>query len=218
MTEEHPLPAGDFSTWLHHTRCALANESGSDVPCGECSACCTSSYFIHIRPEETRTLARIPKVLLFPAPGLSKGNMLLGYDEHGRCPMFIDNRCSIYEDRPLTCRGYDCRLFAATGIEAGDNDKALIDERVRRWRFSYPTPLDRDLHSALQAAATFLRERADRFPPGTAPKHPTQLALLALKVHEVFLKENGAGERDDGEIVKKVMEVIEREALPPDGR
>ena len=129
MAEQQDLPAGEFSSWLRRTRSALVEESGADVPCGECNACCRSSYFIHIRPEETRTLSRIPKKLLFPAPGLPKGNVLLGYDEHGRCPMLIDDKCSIYEHRPQTCRNYDCRIFSAAGIAAGDDDKALITQR-----------------------------------------------------------------------------------------
>ena len=72
--------------------------------------------FIHIQPEETQTLQRIPRALLFPAPGLPKGHVLMGYCDKGQCPMLVDNQCSIYEHRPQTCRDYDCRVFAATGI------------------------------------------------------------------------------------------------------
>ena len=53
---------------------------------------------------------------------MPKGNMLLGYDENGHCPMLIDDKCSIYEHRPITCRSYDCRIFPAAGIVAGDDD------------------------------------------------------------------------------------------------
>ena len=116
MTEQQDLPAGRFSSWLRRTRSAQLEENGVDVPCGECNACCKSSYFIHIRPEETQTLSRIPGELLFAAPGLPEGNVLLGYDENGHCPMLIDEKCSIYEHRPLTCRTYDCRIFPAAGI------------------------------------------------------------------------------------------------------
>src|SRR5262249_465616 len=115
ITEQQELPAGEFSSWLRLTRRALQLKNiGADVPCGECNACCGSSYFIHIKPEETQTLNRIPKALLFPAPGLPKGNVLMGYNEKGECPMLIDNKCSIYEHRPQTCRDFDCRIFAAT--------------------------------------------------------------------------------------------------------
>lgn len=158
------------------------------MPCGGCNACCRSYYFIPIRPEETEALARIPGELLVAAPGLPAGHVVLGYDEQGRCPMLIEDQCSIYEHRPLTCRSYDCRVFPAAGIRAGDEGKASITQRIRRWKFSCPTPRDRNQQAAVQAAARFLRERADCFPAGVVPSDPTQLAILAIKVYDVFLK------------------------------
>lgn len=214
MTEQQELPAGGFSSWLRRTRRALVRENGADVPCGECNACCTSSYFVHIRPEETETLARIPKRLLFAAPGLPKGHVLLGYDKNGRCPMLIDDQCSIYEHRPLTCRNYDCRIFSAAGIAAGDDDKALITERTRQWKFSYHTQRDRDQHSAVQTAAMFLREHAECFPAGV-PSNSSLLAILAIQVYDVFLKYKDEYDKtgraaSDLEIAKAVIEAKER--------
>lgn len=222
VTEQHDLPAGRFSSWLRRTRSAQKNGAGAEVPCGQCTACCTSSYFIHIKPEETQTLARIPRAFLFPAPGLPKGNVLLGYNEKGHCPMLIDDTCSIYEHRPLTCRTYDCRVFPAAGITAGDDDKALITQRIQRWKFSYSTKRDRSLHSAVQAAARFLQERAECFPAGFVPSNATQLAILAVKVYDVFLKytdESGKTGRvsPDLEIAKAVMEASEKFAARRDG-
>ena len=69
MTETRDLPAGAFSAWLRHARLALMRGGEADVPCGECCACCATSHFVHIGPDETETLARIPRELLFPAPG-----------------------------------------------------------------------------------------------------------------------------------------------------
>jgi len=117
------FPAGNFKDWLDETRKAFQNDLATDVPCGSCTSCCTSSYFIHIRPHEKKTLERIPKELLFPAPGMPKGHKVLGFDEKGHCPLLKYNICTIYEDRPLTCRSYDCRVFSATGLPAGDNKK-----------------------------------------------------------------------------------------------
>lgn len=189
--EQQELPAGCFSTWLRRTRSGLIKENGVEVQCGVCKACCTSSYFIHIRPEETQTLTRINRKLLFAAPGLSKGNVLMGYYENGHCPMMIDNKCSIYEHRPLTCRNYDCRIFTAAGIAAGEDDKALINQRIRQWKFEYPTERDRNQHTAVQAAAKFLREHAECLPAEVVPRNSSQLAILAIKVYDVFLKYNG---------------------------
>src|SRR2546421_6542963 len=116
---------------------AIRGEQESDVPCTGCTACCPSPQFVHIAPDETDTLAHVPAELLFPAPLLPAGHVVLGYDERGHCPMLVDGRCSIYEHRPRTCRTYDCRIFAAAGIDA---DKELIVARARRWRVTYPTP------------------------------------------------------------------------------
>jgi Fe-S-cluster containining protein len=187
VTEQPTLPAGEFSSWLRNTRNAQAGDDGAEVPCGGCNACCKASYFIHIRPDETEALARIPKALLFPAPGLPRGNVVMGYDEHGHCPMLVDDNCSIYEQRPITCRRFDCRVFPAAGIATREDEKALVANRARRWKFSYPTESDRDQHSAVRAATKFLTERAECFPNGV-PNNSTQLAILAIKVYEVFLE------------------------------
>ena len=130
---------------------ALRDDADADVPCGECTACCTSSQFVHIAPDETETLARIPKELLFPAPGAPRGHVVLGYDEHGRCPMF-DGRCTIYEHRPRACRAYDCRIFAATGVVVDDPAQVAIARRARRWRFDVDTDLAEALTTAARAA------------------------------------------------------------------
>ena len=148
--------AGDFSAWLRDMRAALAGDRDADVPCGTCSACCTSSQFVHIEPDESDTLAHIPGELLFPAPGRPVGHVVLGYDDRGHCPMLVDGRCSIYAHRPRTCRTYDCRVLAAAGVDLVD--KPSIDEQAKRWRFSFPTATDRAELEAVRAAAASLRE------------------------------------------------------------
>lgn len=184
MTVRADLPACRFSVWLAGMRAALLEGRGVDVPCGECTACCTSSYFVHIESGETQTLARIAPELVFAVPG-APGRRLLGYDRRGRCPMLsAAETCSIYADRPLTCRVYDCRVFAAAGVSA---DREAIARRAQRWRFACPTAADRDQMAAVRAAAGFLAEHAECFPGGAVPDDPAQLALLAIKTYPVFL-------------------------------
>jgi uncharacterized protein len=120
------------------------------VPCGECTACCTASQFIHIGPDERETLAVIPPEVLFPAPGFPAGHVLMGYDDRGHCPMFKDDKCSVYEHRPRTCRTYDCRVFAATDVVPED---PAIAARSSRWRFGYATPDDEQAHAQLRQRA-----------------------------------------------------------------
>jgi Fe-S-cluster containining protein len=186
--DDDTLPAGDFSAWVRSLQGALGHEAASDVPCGSCTACCSSSQFVHIDPDETDTLAHIPGELLFPAPRLPAGHVLLGYDDDGRCPLLGSSGCSIYDHRPRTCRTYDCRVFTAADVEVDDPDKALIAERVRRWRFSYPTETDRVEHDAVRAAALFLDDHPELSPHGgTGPATSTGRAVAAVAVHDVFL-------------------------------
>ena len=185
------MPAGDFSAWLRGMQGALRGEHGSDVPCGSCTACCRSSQFIHIEPGEADALANIPPALLFPAPGLPRGNVLLGYDERGHCPMLVDDRCSIYEHRPLTCRTFDCRVAPAAGVVI-DDDKPEIARRARRWEFTYPSDADRCEHDAVRAAASYLEECRSLLPTGTVPTSATQLAAVAIEIHDAFLERDAA--------------------------
>jgi hypothetical protein len=183
------LAAGPFSAWVDEVRAALRGGSETDVACGTCTACCTSSQFVHIEPDEAGALAAIPPELLFPAPLMPPGHVLLGYDERGRCPMLGDHGCTIYASRPRTCRTYDCRVFPATGLDLGADEpgKADIARRARRWRFDPPTGDDTVRRRAVEAAAAYLRHHADRLPDGAVPPTTTQLAALAVDVHEAFL-------------------------------
>lgn len=193
MTDDDaPLPAGNVSVWLHGMQRALRGEADSDVGCGSCTACCTSSQFVHIGPDELDTLAHIPAQLLFPAPRLPRGNVLLGYDENGHCPMLVNGGCSIYEHRPRTCRTYDCRIFPAAGIDPGDgcdadDDKALIVRRARRWRFEVAGDADQTRRDAVRAAGRYVEERRGDLPEAAVPATPTQAAVLAVRIHAAFL-------------------------------
>jgi len=186
MSTPADLPAGDFAPWIEEMLGAIRGERASDVPCDGCTACCTSSQFVHIGPDEVDTLAHIPAELLFPAPRMPRGHVLMGYDERGHCPMLVEGQCSIYEHRPTTCRTYDCRVFPATGLEPTDDDKSGIAERAQRWHFSYPTQADGDRQAAVNAAVGFLREHADLLPGGIATSE-TQFAVVAIQAHAMFL-------------------------------
>jgi len=139
-----------FGEWLADTRAAIRGERDADVPCGECTACCTASQFIHVAPDEHDALNVIPAAVLFAAPGFPPGHVLMGYDDQGNCPMFKDNGCSIYEHRPRTCRTYDCRVFAAADVTPDD---PLIAARVAQWRFDHPTPDDVQAHDDIKRRA-----------------------------------------------------------------
>jgi len=180
------LPAGDFASWLIEIREAIEGTGTTDVPCGTCVACCSSSQFVHIAPDERDALAHIPKTLLFPAPRMPRGHVLMGYDEQGRCPMLRAEGCSIYEHRPRTCRTYDCRVFPAAGVLPAEPDKVMITEQAARWQFSVEGPAAIGAAAAVLATTVFIRERGAELGE-VAPHTSTQLAVAAVRVHDLFI-------------------------------
>ena len=116
MCPGQELDAGWFAAWLEAMNAALEGARDSEVPCGECTACCTSSQFVHIDPDETGTLARIPEELLFPALRLPREHFVMGYDAHVAVPD-AGGRPVLHLPAPAPeCRTYDCRIFAASGL------------------------------------------------------------------------------------------------------
>ena len=85
----------------------------SDVPCGTCTMCCEKlSPFL--TPEEVAS-GLYPLSLIQPTEEQMNENPQVGpivvlyRKKEGGCGMFIDGKCSIYENRPLACRQFDCR-------------------------------------------------------------------------------------------------------------
>ena len=193
-TGDQPIAAGSFGAWLAGMDRVLAGEGESEVPCGACTACCRSSQFVPIGPDEADTIAHIPAELLFPAPRRPPGHVLLGYDDRGHCPMLVDDRCSIYEHRPRTCRTYDCRVFPAAGVELDDGVQPAVGRRARRWRFDYPDEADEVRHAAVRAAAAFVVEHGDQLPTALVPANVTQRAVLAVWVRGAFMGDDGVGQ------------------------
>ncbi len=191
MTSD-PLPPTPFGAWLRATLATLDKDVPAGVPCGSCNACCRTFHQIHLRPGENRARKRLPKEYLSAARGLPPGYLLLGYTEEGACPMLAAGRCTIYEDRPLVCRTYDCRMYAATGVAP---DRADIAAQVRRWRFSYPAQEDRELQEAVLAAVRFIREHRECLPSDAARQQPIRVATLAVHAYARFLPGATAGLR-----------------------
>ena len=117
---------------------------------------------------------------------MPKGNVLMGYDEHGRCPMLGEHGCTIYEYRPRTCRTYDCRVFPAAGLLPAEPEKAAVARRAAQWVFTHASDHDRALHDAVRAAAAHIRAEAD------LPS--TQVAIRAVIEHRRFLADGADAE------------------------
>ncbi|MDO8731311.1 MAG: YkgJ family cysteine cluster protein [Actinomycetota bacterium] len=170
------VPAGNFLVWLGEIKHAISDGADSEVPCGTCSACCRSSQFILVADTDAAARSVIPADLLFAAPGLAAGNHIMGYDSRGHCPMFGSDGCSIYSNRPQACRAYDCRIFAATGIEVAADGHTEIAARVQQWQFD----LDAEGESALvdiRAAASYVSQNSASLGIGTSA---TAIAIAAI--------------------------------------
>lgn len=113
----------------------------------------------------------------------------MGYLDSGSCPMLKGGNCSVYSNRPSTCRTFDCRVLAATGLSMNGKWNERINDRVRAWQFKFSSA-ESQLHlNAMKDAAAFIQNHAADFPDGRAPSDPTSIAVLAIKVHPVFLSQ-----------------------------
>lgn len=177
--------AGDFDGWLADMRAVLRNEGHADVPCDGCVGCCVSAYPIPLRPADRVALAQVPDRYLQLRSG---GTARMLHRDDGTCPMLASAGCTIYADRPQTCRDYDCRIYAAAGL-LPDGERPVIQQRVREWRFVFADESAQRRAVAIRRAATFIRAHAQLFPPAVRAHSATAAAVLAVKVHELFLDE-----------------------------
>lgn len=185
--------AGVFGAWLAAMRAVLKGEQDADVPCDGCVGCCVSSYAIALRPEDKAALAAVPAQYL--RLSVDGGLAQMGHREDGTCPMLEAGRCTIYAERPQTCRDYDCRIYSATGL-APDGHRPVIQERVSEWRFEFPSEEDTRQHEALRRAGRFIVEHAGLFPANSKAHAAVAAAVLAVKVWPLFTLEAGVESAD----------------------
>ncbi|MCB1000545.1 MAG: YkgJ family cysteine cluster protein [Ilumatobacteraceae bacterium] len=195
------LDAGPFGTWLDGMLAAMRGNGDADVACGTCTACCRSRQFVHVGADETEALAHIPADLRTPAPG-RPGDVVIGYDAEGRCPLLGENGCTIYDHRPRTCRVYDCRVFEAAGI-APDGDQPLIVDRARRWRFAESSARDALRRRAVELTAAALDDPSSH-PDGRVPIRAVHRASMAIGLHHLAV---------DGDQVRRPVPVAVRREL-----
>ena len=191
------VEAGPFGEWLAAMRAVLRGERDADVPCGDCVGCCVSAYPIPLRPTDHVALDKVPARHLH-LPSESGGLARMGYGEDGICPMLCAGTCSIYRGRPQTCRDYDCRIYAATGL-LPDGQRPVIRERVLAWRFEPGSAEDVAAAAAVRAAGQFIRRHADAFPASMRAGSATAAAVLAVKTYQVFSPADGLPAVMEGE-------------------
>lgn len=81
------------------------------VPCGSCNACCrVNGFVVDLHPEEGDDLSTYEWDLVWRSDK-KEWSHALKRGEKGECIYLKENRCSIYERRPATCRQFDCRNY-----------------------------------------------------------------------------------------------------------
>ena len=174
MIDEHTsdggdLDAGDFLAWVTGMQAALRSEQSSPT-CNSCAACCRSSQFIHIAPDETDTLAHIPAELLFPRRSARPATSSSATTNAGiaRCWSTTSARSTSIAHRPVAPT--TVRVFPAAAVEIEDAAKAHLAQQTRRWRFSYPAPDDRRRHDAVRGRGVSPANRKTSSPPTSSPR------------------------------------------------
>ena len=83
-----------------------------------------------------------------------------------------------------------------------------INGRVQTWRFSFASADGRQRLQAIRDAAAFIQKHAAAFPDGRVPTEPTSIAVLAIKVHPVFL--SAGADSSPGRIANAIVEASRR--------
>ena len=83
----------------------LAEET--DVPCGTCTACCSSKQNLPLYPSQGDVVESYQVQVAIDAAGNSAFS--LAQTPSGACVYLGASGCTIYQRRPFLCRSFDCR-------------------------------------------------------------------------------------------------------------
>jgi Fe-S-cluster containining protein len=129
------------TVWRNFERAARTGGS-VEVPCGGCTACCTS-------PESAPELSRREAARLEHTTD-AKGRLRLKRKSDGSCVYLVDSKCSIHPNRPVVCQQFDCRVFLLLGCGTSDR---MVQEALRQWESpSIKTAEDRATLTSLRLA------------------------------------------------------------------
>lgn len=84
-----------------------ATQAADPVPCGSCTACCRHHQLVEVRHEwgdDPILYAETQRTIMGGRPAV-----VLKHNDAGECVYLCAGQCSIYDIRPIVCRGFDCR-------------------------------------------------------------------------------------------------------------
>jgi hypothetical protein len=137
----------------------------SKVPCNGCRECCYhAGVDVYPGREPTAHLDIVQR----------DGKWYLRKGEDGACVHLGPHGCTIYNQRPLACRAYDCRLYALFNVL----DKYDGDHAQPMWSFQ-PTSLEGRVFEAACKVAGMLayKKSKDRGVPFSAADIARQVML-----------------------------------------
>ena len=97
----------NYNTITINLTAITTNEPMVDVPCNNCTLCC-QKLSPYLTPDEI-TSGQYPISLIKPESHEPGPKVVLFRNSDGGCSMLINDKCSIYENRPLACKQFDCR-------------------------------------------------------------------------------------------------------------
>lgn len=79
----------------------------TEVPCGTCTECCKTNQGLFLHPEQGDNVDSYQTRTVIDRHG--NAIHMLATTPDGACVYLGPTGCTIYEQRPLLCRSFDCR-------------------------------------------------------------------------------------------------------------
>jgi Fe-S-cluster containining protein len=167
-----------YSSW-HRRWIKGQHEGAASVPCGDCTVCCRSFDEIPLtKGFDDFAAYRTRPSQHYDVPVLEK-------NADGSCVHLVDGACSVYSNRPFTCRTFDCRIYhtlsenSVAHLPPDDTIKVLRETAQRRFAFVTKEPDDHTFITRLNAAVQKVQEEQ---PDASVPRVLiTALVKLAPK-------------------------------------
>ena len=132
------------------------------MDCGTCSACCRVFAFVPLLQHETGEGLNYELV---------NGKRVLKKNIDGSCIHLINDKCSVYEHRPLSCSGYDCRELSVCDVVPPEPE---IAEAILKWKWDTTSIKD-------QKSLKEVRRSAKEFQKlGNSPEVAADLAIYTF--------------------------------------
>ena len=94
------------SNLMSHKKLCEMFEMSPELNCGDCYACCKNQD-IWIREDMGDDLN------LYETE-IKEGKPIIKLGLDGNCMYLVQGKCSIYDNRPIVCSGFDCRFLFRT--------------------------------------------------------------------------------------------------------